>query len=111
MIQTVLKLKHTHMFQVDSTLLFQNNSQATPKHMFNGRALQLLSIGRGYSRRLTFQADPNTLNNNTNYFWSDSRPEGFAFELEVVSSGDKFTLQDANHVAAGTLEVLQNDVS
>jgi hypothetical protein len=79
--------------------------------MFNGRALQLLNIGRGYSRRLTFQADSNTLNNNNNYFWSDSRPEGFAFELEVVSTGDKFTLQDTNHTAAGTLEILQNSVS
>jgi len=79
--------------------------------MFNGHALQLLNIGRGYSRRLTFQADSNTLNNNNNYFWSDSRPEGFAFELEVVSAGDKFTLQDTNHTAAGTLEILQNSVS
>jgi len=79
--------------------------------MFNGRALQLLNIGRGYSRRLTFQADSYTLNNNNNYFWSDSRPEGFAFELEVVSTGDKFTLQDTNHTAAGTLEILQNSVS
>jgi hypothetical protein len=91
--------------------MFQNNSQATPKHMFNGRALQLLSIGRGYSRRLTFEADTNSLNNNSNYFWSDSSPDGFAFELEVVSPGDKFTLQDANHVAAGTLEILHNSVS
>jgi hypothetical protein len=79
--------------------------------VFNGRALQLLSIGRGYSKRLTFEADTNTLNNNSNYFWSDSSPDGFAFELEVVSPGDKFTLQDANHVAAGTLEILHNSVS
>ncbi|GFG29966.1 hypothetical protein Cfor_11751 [Coptotermes formosanus] len=86
----------------------ENKPQATSKHMFGGRALRLLSIGRGYSRRLTFQADSNTLNNNSNYFWSDSRPEGFAFELEVVSPGDKFTLQDTNHTAAGTLEILQN---
>jgi hypothetical protein len=99
------------MFQLESMSLFQNNSQAVPKHLFNGRALQLQSIGRGYARRITFKADSNMLNNNTNYFWSDSRTEGFAFELEVVSPGDKFTLHDANHVAAGTLEILQNDVS
>ena len=91
--------------------LFQNKPQVMSKHMFNGRALRLLSIGRGYSRRLTFQADSSTLNNNNNYFWSDSRPEGFAFELEVVSPGDKFTLHDTNHTAAGTLEILQNSVS
>jgi hypothetical protein len=80
-------------------------------HLFNGCALRLLSIGRGYSHRLTFEANTNTLNNNSNYFWSDSSPDGFAFELEVVSPGDKFTLQDANHVAAGTLEILHNSVS
>ncbi|PNF38294.1 hypothetical protein B7P43_G11621 [Cryptotermes secundus] len=86
----------------------QNIFQATPEHVFNGRAVHLLSIGRGYSRRLTFEADTNTLNNNSNYFWSDSSPDGFAFELEVVSPGDKFTLHDANHVATGTLEILHN---
>jgi hypothetical protein len=91
--------------------MFQNNPQTIPKHVFNGRALQLLSIGRGYSKRLTFEADTNSLNNNSNYFWSDSNPNGFAFELEVVSPGDKFTLQDANHVPAGTLEILHNNVS
>ncbi|PSN44392.1 hypothetical protein C0J52_05754 [Blattella germanica] len=87
----------------------ENSTGAKPKYFFNGRALALQSVGRGYSRRLTFQADENTLNNNDNYFWADSRPEGFAFELEVVSPGDKFTLHDANHVAAGTIEILENN--
>lgn len=77
-------------------------------HLFGGHALTLQSIGRGYARRLTFEATHGCLNDNTNYLWSDSRPEGLAFELEVVSSGDKFTLHDVNHVAAGTLEVLHN---
>ncbi|KAJ9579007.1 hypothetical protein L9F63_024882, partial [Diploptera punctata] len=85
---------------------FPNNEH---QYLFNERALMLQSVGRGYSRRLTFQADTNTLNNNTNYFWSDSRPEGFAFELELVSPGDKFTFHDANHVPAGTLEILKNN--
>lgn len=79
--------------------------------LFGGRALTLQSIGRGYARRFTFEADKNCLNNNKNYFWSDNRPEGFAFELEVISDADKFTILDANHEPQGTLEVLKLEVS
>lgn len=78
--------------------------------LFDGRALTLSSIGRGYARRFTFEADENSLNNNKNYFWSDNRPEGYAFEVEVISVNDKFTLYDANHVAQGTVEVVQIEV-
>lgn len=81
------------------------------KCLFNNRALTLTSIGRGYARRFTFEADLNQLNNNDNYFWSDNRPEGYAFELEVVSEGDKFTIFDINMESQGTLEVLQIEVS
>lgn len=79
--------------------------------LFRGRALTLQSIGRGYARRFTFEADENSLNNNENYFWSDNRPEGFAFELEVISDGDKFTIFDANKEAQGTVEVTKLEVS
>lgn len=79
--------------------------------LFQGRALTLQSIGRGYARRFTFEADKNSLNNNENYFWSDNRPEGFAFELEVISDGDKFTIFDANKEAQGTVEVTKLEVS
>ncbi|XP_066998270.2 uncharacterized protein [Anabrus simplex] len=75
-------------------------------HLFEGHALTLQSIGRGYGSRITFEADDGCLNDNRNYLWSDSWPEGLAFELEVVSPGDKFTLYNVNHIAAGTLEVL-----
>lgn len=78
------------------------------KYLFGGRALELQSIGRGYSRRITFQADDGTLNKNDNYFWSDSRPDGFAFELEAVSTQEKYTIHDANHVPIGTLEVINS---
>ncbi|KAI5710592.1 hypothetical protein M8J76_015003 [Diaphorina citri] len=77
------------------------------KLLFNGRALELQSIGRGYSRRLTFQPDEGTINDNPNYFWADSRPNGFAFEISVISSGDMFMIQDANHMIIGTLQVVQ----
>lgn len=79
--------------------------------LFDGRALTLKSIGRGYARRFTFEADKNSLNTNKNYFWSDNRQEGYAFELEVISENDKFTLYDANRVAQGTVEVVQIEVS
>ncbi|RZC40478.1 uncharacterized protein BDFB_006163, partial [Asbolus verrucosus] len=77
------------------------------KCLFNDEALTLRTIGRGYARRFTFEAAPNNLNNNENYFWSDNRPEGYAFELELVSEGDKFTIFDMNKEAQGTVEVLQ----
>lgn len=78
--------------------------------LFNGRALTLQTIGRGYSRRFTFEADKHQLNNNDNYFWSDNRQEGFAFELEVVSVGDKFTVYNLDQIAEGTMEVLNIEV-
>ncbi|KAL4715950.1 hypothetical protein ACJJTC_013250 [Scirpophaga incertulas] len=78
-----------------------------PRYLFGGNALILQSIGRGFARRLTFEPLNCSLNENSNYFWSDSRPEGFAFEIEAVSVGDKFTIYDANHETQGTLEVMQ----
>ncbi|CAG9824290.1 unnamed protein product [Phaedon cochleariae] len=74
--------------------------------LFDNRALVLQSIGRGYSRRLTFKADENKLNDNDNYFWSDNHPEGYAFELELLSDGDKFTFFNLNREPQGTVEVL-----
>ncbi|KAL1138191.1 hypothetical protein AAG570_009883, partial [Ranatra chinensis] len=79
--------------------------------LFKGKALELQSVGRGYSRRITFTPDFGCLNDNPYYFWSDSRPDGFAFELEVISPGDKFTVFDADHVAAGILEIIQNQTA
>jgi len=77
------------------------------KCMFKNRALTLQSIGRGFARRFTFEADKDQLNCNDNYFYSDNRPEGYAFELEVISEGDKFTIFDINREAQGTVEVLK----
>ncbi|KAL1462818.1 hypothetical protein WDU94_014625 [Cyamophila willieti] len=81
-------------------------SQKKERLLFNGCALELQSIGRGYSRRLTFQPDEGTMNDNPNYFWADSRPNGFAFEISVISPGDMFMIQDANHIIIGTLQVV-----
>ncbi|XP_039753103.1 uncharacterized protein LOC120628636 isoform X2 [Pararge aegeria] len=78
-----------------------------PRYLFGGKALTLQSIGRGFARRFTFEPVDSTLNENTNYFWSDSRSEGFVFEIEAIAIGDKFTIYDANHEPQGTLEVVQ----
>lgn len=67
--------------------------------------MELTSIGRGYSRRLTFEASPGLLNNNDNYFWTDSMPFGYAFQIHVVSVGDNFTVYDANNIAVASLEI------
>ncbi|XP_050434302.1 uncharacterized protein LOC126841730 isoform X2 [Adelges cooleyi] len=75
------------------------------RFLFDNRALELMSIGRGYSRRLTFEASPGLLNDNDNYFWTDSMPSGYAFQVHVVSVGDNYTVYDANNVAVATLEV------
>jgi hypothetical protein len=75
------------------------------RFLFDNRALELMSIGRGYSRRLTFEASPGLLNDNENYFWTDSMPSGYAFQVHVVSVGDNFTVFDANNVAVATIEV------
>lgn len=49
--------------------------------------------------------------NSRNYFWSDSRSEGFGFELSVVAPGDKFTVIDAHHKSVGHCEIICNKVN
>ncbi|KAL1513234.1 hypothetical protein ABEB36_002669 [Hypothenemus hampei] len=77
------------------------------KCLFKNKALKLQSIGRGFARRITFESDNGQLNCNDNYFYSDNRPEGYAFELEVISEGDKFTIFDLNQEPQGIVEVLK----
>ncbi|KAH9525367.1 hypothetical protein Btru_001188 [Bulinus truncatus] len=67
--------------------------RVTSKEFFwNGQARTLLSIGTGYGARLTFSGEK--LNDNENYFWSDSDPNGFAFSIQAVDVGQKFLIQD-----------------
>ena len=73
------------------------------EYLFDGRAKRLESIGLGYGRRLTFQGE--TLNNNENYFWSDSSPEGFAFNIEAVKEDDCFIVTDADSQVVGNAVV------
>lgn len=64
----------------------------TSDFLFNGEALVLKSIGRGYGKRLTFHSDAVE---NDNFFWSDSNPdEGFAFSIQVIYEGNEFDVLD-----------------
>lgn len=86
-------------------------SSMSNKCLFNDKALTLQTIGRGYTRRFTFEVSNNRLNDSDNYFWSDNRPEGYAFELELISEGDKFTFFDVSGESQGTVEIVNIEVS
>lgn len=80
------------------------------RHLFNGDALRLVSIGMGYAKRLTFAPSPNCLNNNSNYFWSDSYPDGLGFEPRALHVGMKFNIY-AGDQRLGYANVYRADVS
>lgn len=73
--------------------------------LFNGEPRMLQSIGLGYGKRLTFSGE--TLNNNENYFWSDSRPEGYAFTVCAVEAGDKFVIYDEMSHVVGDVDIIE----
>ncbi len=79
--------------------------------MFGGNGLTLQNIGFGYSRRITFVPPSGCLNNNDNYFYSDSRKYGFAFQLEIVSADEKYTIYDVSHHPLGHLQIVKIQVS
>lgn len=58
--------------------------------LFGGKPKKLLSIGRGYGKRFTF--DSSDKNENNNYFWSDSYPDGFGFAPHEVFPGHSFRI-------------------
>lgn len=58
--------------------------------LFNGKALKLLSLGRGYGKKFTFECE--NRNSNGNYFWSDSYLEGFGFTPKAVFEGHRFRI-------------------
>lgn len=60
------------------------------EHLFQGRALRLLSIGMGYAKRLTFQ--PDSLVEPNNYLWSDNHPDGLGLEPRAVHEGMRFNV-------------------
>lgn len=76
---------------------------------FQGQALQLTSIGRGYGKRLTFESESKLQNDN--YFYSDTNTYGYGFKLVVLEKGERFTITDSAGSAVGFAAVLQVNVS
>lgn len=65
----------------------------TDNYLFGGSPKLLQTIGMGYGKRLTFEGS--SLNgNNTNYFYSDSSPSGYAFSVVAVRPGDRYVVVD-----------------
>ena len=81
----------------------------SPNAFYGGKALTLMSIGKGYGKRLTFESFD--VLENDNYFWSDSHPEGFAFSLCVVDAGQTFDLcsnEDFREIGSVVFEGIDN---
>ncbi|XP_045198168.2 uncharacterized protein LOC123552517 [Mercenaria mercenaria] len=94
-------------FEIDSRIVpgfrYTVRYIGTKEYLFDGEARRLETIGLGYGRRMTFQGD--SLNFNDCFFWSDSIPEGFAFNIDALREGDAFTIADAESQLIGTVEV------
>lgn len=67
----------------------------TTRQLFDGRALVLESVGRGYGKRITFEAATGELNENDNFFYSDTIGQGYGFSPVAVEQGDRFRIRDA----------------
>ena len=77
--------------------------------LFNGESLKLLSVGRGYGKRFTFESK--TKNTNEHYFWSDSYNEGFGFAPHEVVCGQRFKLiTNENNQELGIAVVKKDDL-
>ncbi|XP_029823473.2 uncharacterized protein LOC8028338 isoform X1 [Ixodes scapularis] len=68
----------------------------TSRQLFDGRALTLESVGRGYGKRITFEAPPGGLNDNDNYFYSDTIAQGYGFSPVALEVGDRFRIRDSD---------------
>ena len=73
---------------------------SSSRFLFQGKALTLQSIGMGYGKRITFEGE--SLNFNSNYFYSDSCPTGFGFSLVAVEENAVFNVTevDSDHPVA-----------
>ncbi|CAL4089408.1 unnamed protein product [Meganyctiphanes norvegica] len=78
------------------------------KCLFGGDALVLQSVGRGYGKRMTFESK--SLNQNENYFWSDTNPEGYGFTIQAVSPGETFTIIHQGIEEIGRAQVFRADL-
>jgi len=71
--------------------------------LFDDRALQLMNIGRGYGKRITFKGE--MLNSNPNYFYSDTHDAGYGFQLASMEDGDMFTVSDIDSHMVGEVTI------
>ena len=67
--------------------------------------MPLLSIGKGYGKRITLASD--SKNFNDNYFYSDTNPSGYGFSLQLLKMGDEFTVYDNSKNAIGEATVVK----
>lgn len=77
-------------------------------YLFDGRPLLLENIGRGYGKRITFESA--SKNEPSNYFYSDTAPEGYAFSPVAVCVHDQLDIlpmQGSSHAekSCGRLQV------
>ncbi|KAG8196787.1 hypothetical protein JTE90_014519 [Oedothorax gibbosus] len=79
---------------VDKTITpgfrYKVRKNLTEDYLFDGQALHLENVGLGYGKRITFQGS--SLNENENYFWSDSRIHGFGFTLQTLTTQEAFEI-------------------
>lgn len=75
----------------------------TTRFLFGGRPLRLDSVGRGYGKRITFEAPPGGLNENDNFFYSDTIAQGYGFAPVAVQVGDRFRVEDSQGDVCGDL--------
>lgn len=87
---------------------FQVRKLGTERYLFKGKAMTVVNIGMGYGKRITFEGE--TLNHNSNYFYSDTHPEGYGFSLVAAEPEDLFVVHDDTRpVAEARLEMVLNE--
>jgi len=79
------------------------------KCQFSGRPMTLQRIGQGYGKRITFASETKNINNN--YFYSDTRQQGYGFSIVAVQPGDSFTVLDADHRPVGTGTIEETEIA
>ncbi|OQR69302.1 hypothetical protein BIW11_01874 [Tropilaelaps mercedesae] len=71
----------------------------SPDYLFDGQAMLLESVGRGYGKRITFESE--SYNEPRNYFYSDTAPEGYAFAPIAIRVGDQLDILPISGAAHG----------
>ncbi|XP_070567567.1 uncharacterized protein [Ptychodera flava] len=89
--------------RISTGFCYKVRINGTEKYQFKGKPLRLQSVGKGYGKRLTFAGK--SLNQNSNFFWSDTHDQGYAFSIHAVFENDEFGIYDSNHRHIGSAVV------